>query len=169
MTNIVELNNNTIINDNKKDYWNMLSDDLKVYIMNFNKEAEKREMKTNIYDWLDGKIKIFKSPKVKTYYWINCVSCGIDTSSTKSKKNHWCRKCYNKYGHRFWEETDEQYNRRMQRIIDSGDMTPLKTSRPLLMGRDKCPFILNDQLVQVPSADYYKKFAFMDNEELLIE
>ena len=64
---------------NNIDYWNMLPGDIKVFIMNINKEAEKREMKTNIYEHLSGKIKIFKSPKIKEYYWINCVSCGTDT------------------------------------------------------------------------------------------
>jgi hypothetical protein len=167
MTKIIELNNKSMINNNndKKDYWNILPPDLKVYIMNFNKEAEKREMKTNIYPWLDGKVKIYKSPKIKNYYWINCVSCGVDTSMRKSNRYHWCSKCYRKYGHRFWEETTEQYNQRMQELIDSGDTTPLKTSRPLLLGKDNCPFVnIDGKLVQQPIGEY--KFKFMlDNKD----
>ena len=138
--------------EEEKDYWNLLPDDIKLKIFHINKEAERREWKVNIYPHLDGKIKIFKSPKVKTYYWINCVSCGVDTSYRKAKTYHWCSNCFEKYGRR-WKETEKEYHRRMQRIIDRGDTTPLKTSRPLLIGKDKCPFILNDALVLKPATN----------------
>jgi len=140
-----------------KDYWNLLSDDLKLKIMNINKEAERREWKVNIYPHLKGEVKIFKSPQIKTYYWIKCVSCGCDTSQRKAKNYHWCYNCFEKYGRR-WKETDKQYAERMKRIIARGDNTPLLTSRPLLMGKDNCPFILNDKLVLVPPGMYKNQF-----------
>ena len=83
--------------EEEKDYWNLLPDDIKLKIFHINKEAERREWKVNIYPHLDGRIKIFKSPAVKTYYWINCVSCGVDTSHRKAKNYHWCFNCFWKY------------------------------------------------------------------------
>tara|TARA_R100001440_G_scaffold34331_1_gene53321 strand:- start:1135 stop:1767 length:633 start_codon:yes stop_codon:yes gene_type:complete len=153
--------------EEEKDYWNLLSDDLKLKIFHINKEAERREWKVNIYPWLDGKIKIVKSPQVKTYYWINCVSCGVDTSYRKAKNYHWCAKCFDKYG-RHWNETTAQYERRMRRVIESGDTTPLKTSRPIMISnRDKCPLIIDDSLVQVPVGDWKVRYAFLEEYALL--
>ena len=143
-----------------KDYWNLLPDDIKLKIFHINKEAERREWKVNIYPHLDGRIKIIKSPSVKTYYWINCVSCGCDTSHRRAKTYHWCERCYDKYGRR-WKESEKHYKRRMERLVKRGDMTPLKTSRPLLIGRDKCPFILNDQLVLKP-AKFTDEYAILN-------
>jgi hypothetical protein len=154
------------INENK-DYWNLLPGDIKVYIMNFNKEAERREFKINYYPHLKGKIKIYKSPKIKSYYWMNCVSCGCDTSMRKAKNYHWCYNCFEKYGRR-WKETDRQYAERMRRVIERGDTTPLLTSRPLLIGKDNCPFILNDKLVLVPPGEHKNKYMNLLYNEYII-
>ena len=153
------------INENK-DYWNLLPGDIKLKIMNINKEAERREWNINYYPHLKGKIKIFKSPKIKSYYWMNCVSCGCDTSMRKSQNYHWCYNCFEKYGRR-WKETDRQYAARMERIIRRGDNTPLLTSRPLLMGKDNCPFILNDKLVLTPPGMYKNQFLKILDEFLI--
>ena len=155
------------INENK-DYWNLLPGDLKLKIMNINKEAERREFNVNIYPHLKGQIKIFKSPKIKSYYWINCVSCGCDTSARKSKNYHWCYNCFEKYGRR-WKETNRQYEERIRRIVARGDNTPLLSSRPLMMGKDNCPFILDDKLVLVPPGMYKNTFLTLLQEACLID
>ena len=63
-------------------FWN-LPWDIIVYILNFNKEAERKEFSSNIYNHINGKVRIYKSLRVKEYYWLNCVSCGCKLSDEK--------------------------------------------------------------------------------------
>ena len=131
-------------------FWD-LPCDIKLKIYNINKEAERLEQKTNIYNHLNGKIKIIKNPKLKTYYWLNCVSCGKDVSKFKNKTYHWCYNCYLQFRPPPGSSPTE-YARR---------------TRPILLGRDRCPLIINNSLVLVPKCREEMKYCYcmMDSDD----
>ena len=57
-----------------------------------------------------------------------------------SRHYHWCYKCFTKYSP-YYIKNGKRYERK-----DKAEGHALR-SRPLLMGRDKCPLIVNNQLV----------------------
>jgi len=211
-------NNNKVITNNKLEeldninFWD-LPWEVIVYILNFNKRAEKAEFSSNIYNHINGKVRIYKSLRVKEYYWLNCVSCGTKLSDEKlsleqiltdekyrktedytfenrhfeksncnditeyaflmkkkEKRNtrhyHWCYKCFTKYSP-FYFKNGKRYERK-----DKAEGVALR-SRPLLLGRDKCPLIVNDQLVLKSLDSNYQRLIadfhgdYYENGELI--
>ena len=142
-------------------FWDLPSD-IRIYIFNINKEAERREWNVNIYFHLNGKCKVVKTARLKDYYWMNCVSCGKDLPYDSDEKKiipkmmiiksyHWCYKCFLKY-----KPYDKKGNLK-QNYTDDGK--PLLTSRPIQLGHDKCPLIINDKLV-LKSPDSYTELIY---------
>ena len=136
-------------------FWDLPSD-IRVYIFNINKEAERKEWKVNYYEHLNGKVKIFKSIKLKDYYWFNCVSCGCDISTNKNRHHHWCYQCFTKYSPFYYKDGVKVY-RKNAHLSDS---KPLLRSRPILLGRDKCPLIINDRLVLKPACSEECRYVY---------
>jgi len=96
---------------------NNLSADIQSKIFKINTDAEKEEGCKRTYTHLQGKLEIhtYKKPRFNAdgkqyrfggsdykqiWYWINCVSCGKDTSWKKSSVHHACEECWEKGNYR---------------------------------------------------------------------
>lgn len=176
-----------------------LPSDIRVYIFNINKEAEKREFGSHIYNHIKGRIRIYKSIRVKDFYWLNCVSCGTKLSNEKltledmehdkikkdltesaflslqnCKRNHrhyhWCYKCFCNYSPYYYKNGQKIMKKEAVK-----DAPPPLRSRPLQLGKDRCPLIINNHVVLKPLGLEYKYIIanlngdYFDKGELLLE